>query len=71
VSGADGRYQLVINPEVRADTFLLDTSTGQVWEKVRYTDMEGEPAVWESMPRLDNDDQMLSWLHRQTPKRKP
>ena len=23
-----GRYQIVMNPQVRADTFLLDTATG-------------------------------------------
>src|SRR5271157_3283094 len=27
-----GRYQIVFNPNVRADTFLLDTQVGKVWQ---------------------------------------
>ena len=31
VVGDLGRYQIVMNPNVRADTFLLDTETGKTW----------------------------------------
>ena len=34
---APGRYQIVINPTVRADTFLLDSETGRVWQMTQYT----------------------------------
>ena len=49
-----GRYQIVMNPQVRADTFLLDTATGKIWQMAKLTDMKGEPVVWQYMERLDN-----------------
>jgi hypothetical protein len=49
-----GGYQIVINPQIRADTFLLDTATGRMWTIVKYVDRQGEPAVWEQMGRMDN-----------------
>lgn len=54
VGGAAGRYQIVMNPNVRADTFLLDTATGVVWTLVKYTDLKGQPQVWDVMIRLDS-----------------
>ena len=30
----NGRYQVVFSPMVRADTFLLDTATGTIWQSV-------------------------------------
>ena len=38
----------------RADTFLLDTATGKIWQLAKLTDMKGEPVVWQYMERLDN-----------------
>jgi hypothetical protein len=29
-----GRYQIFFNPNARADTFLVDTQTGKVWQFV-------------------------------------
>jgi hypothetical protein len=43
-----------MNPQVRADTFLLDTATGKIWQMAKLTDMKGEPVVWQYMERLDN-----------------
>jgi hypothetical protein len=37
------RYQIVFNPNVRADTFLLDTQTGRVWQSALDT---GSGASW-------------------------
>jgi hypothetical protein len=39
------RFQIFINPNVRADTFLLDTETGKVWSPVTYTNLENAPQV--------------------------
>ena len=50
-----GRYQIVINPQARADTFLLDTATGRVWQLIKYGDLNGEPPAWQLMKRIDND----------------
>jgi hypothetical protein len=40
---ANQRYQIVINPNVRAAAFLLDTATGQIWVRTQYTDLVGIP----------------------------
>jgi hypothetical protein len=50
-----GRYQIIINPQARTDTFLLDTATGRVWQLVKYGDLNDEPSVWQQMNRIDND----------------
>ena len=41
----NGRFQMIINPGVRADTFLPDTQNGRVWRPVQYTDAQGEPTL--------------------------
>jgi hypothetical protein len=41
-----GRYQIVASALVRADTFLLDTWTGRVWQIV--IDKAGSP-LWQEM----------------------
>jgi hypothetical protein len=56
-----GRFQIVINPAVRADTFLLDTSTGQTWRPVTYTDLKGEPTVWKYEERVDDRYELEQW----------
>jgi hypothetical protein len=50
-----GRYQIIINPQTRTDTFLLDTATGRVWQLVKYNDLNNEPPAWQLMTRIDND----------------
>lgn len=64
MGGAVGRYQIVMNPNVRADTFLLDTATRVVWHLTRFNDVKGEPTVWMVMERLDSDTEVLPWAQR-------
>jgi len=60
VSPGAPRYQIFINPNVRADTFLLDTWTGRVWLRTTYTDLNDEPDVWRLQPRIDNDQDLAA-----------
>lgn len=62
------RYQIVINPSMRRDTFLLDTQTGKVWKPAEYVDMVGNPEVWEPMDRPENQEQLYRWVASQTAK---
>ena len=63
-----GRYQLVINPNVRADTFLLDTQTGRIWMPTEYTNlgpipgMGPKPTVWQFQDRVDNQEELARWI---------
>ena len=63
---AVGRYQIVINPQARADTFMLDTETGRIWQLTKYTDLEGDPTIWELQDRANSLDELLAWgkLHK-------
>lgn len=72
-SGPNQRYQIVMNPNMRADTFLLDTQTGRIWEKVVYENKPDEPHVWAIMPRQDNDVDRIVWekSHPDKPKDVP
>ena len=63
-----GRYVIVFSPIVRADTFLLDSQTGKVWELVTITDVNGQPRIWNAMDRVDSSGQFVEWLRRQSPK---
>jgi hypothetical protein len=56
-----GRYQIVFSPLMRADTYLLDTTTGQVWRQVTASHVNGEPSVWERMERLEGDNGAISY----------
>jgi hypothetical protein len=60
-ASSSGRYQIVLSPHLRADTFLLDTKTGRVWVMAKFSDVNGEPTAWEPIDRLDNDEQILVW----------
>ena len=57
-----GRYQIVFSPHMRADTFLLDTETGRVWSVVKFSELNGEPVVWEPMVRLDSEAEEIAWM---------
>lgn len=48
------RYQIVINQGVRADTFMIDTQKGKVWQLTKITDVENQPTVWQPMMVIDN-----------------
>lgn len=45
-NGLSNRYQIVFSPHARADVYLLDTSTGAIWQPKTYTDLEGQPEIW-------------------------
>lgn len=60
-----GRYQIVINPNVRADTTLLDTATGRTWKVVQYTDIKGQPTVWQIQDKVDDYDELRAWIRLQ------
>jgi hypothetical protein len=64
---AVGRYQILYNPNVRADTFLLDTQTGKVWTPTQFSQFKHVPTAWLIQDRIDNDAQLLDWSKRQTP----
>ena len=48
-----GRYQIVMSPHNARDTFLLDSETRQVWQLTVLNFVNGDPAVWSLMPRID------------------
>ncbi len=58
----NARFQIFFSPFVRADTFLVDTQTGKVWELIKFTDIQGEPRVWTRMYRLDDDEQLHQFI---------
>ena len=60
-----GRYQIFFNPNVRADTFLVDTEDGRIWRMTTVTDVVGEPTVWLPERRLDNDQEVSGWMSLQ------
>jgi hypothetical protein len=59
-----GRYQIIFNPNVRADTFLLDTQTGQTWIQTQISDAAGAPTIWLFRERIDNDADFVGWSIR-------
>lgn len=52
------RYQIVFSPNVRADTFLIDTQKGKVWRETTITDVEGQPTIWKPMEIIDNNGEI-------------
>lgn len=57
-----GRYQIIINPNARADTFLLDTENGRIWKPLGISDIPGQPVVWKFQDRVDNQAEFNMWL---------
>ncbi len=53
-----GRFRIFFSPHARADTFLLDTQTGRVWQ---LKGLNGEPAAWAPMTRLDNSEDQAAF----------
>lgn len=62
------RYQLFVNPEVRADTFLLDTVTGKVWQRTHFSSLLDEPDAWIAQDRIDSDEEFLAWFKKHVTK---
>ena len=56
-----GRYQIFFSPHMRADTFLVDTVEGKVWQLTTYADLVGDPQGWGHLERIDNDAQMAAF----------
>ena len=55
----NGRYVIIINPQIRADKFLLDTKTGKTWQ---YTvDEKNGFGYWETVffANFDKDKKAL------------
>lgn len=63
-----GRFVIVFSPYARADTFLLDTQTGKTWQLAKYTDVLGEPLVWQYLSKFDNEADLLQWMIQQKTK---
>jgi len=49
------RFEIIFNPNARADTFLLDTQKGKVWQLTKITDVESQPTVWQPLEIIDPD----------------
>lgn len=64
VKSVPGRYQIVINPEYRADVFLLDTETGRTWVRTEITNLDGHPSIWMPKDRIDCDEQFTEWSNK-------
>lgn len=47
------RFEIIFNPNARADTFLLDTQKGKVWQLTKITDVESQPTVWQPLEIID------------------
>lgn len=60
-----GRYVVTFSPFARADTFLVDTQTGKVWQLTKFSDLQGEPLVFKNLDRIDSDSQFEQWLKTQ------
>ena len=52
------RYQIVFNPNVRADTFMLDTQKGRIWQMTQITDVPGQPSAWVDMDIIDSQGEI-------------
>jgi hypothetical protein len=50
-----GRFVIVHSPQVEGDTVLLDTATGQSWQRVEVGDLQHNPTVWVPMPQMNSD----------------
>ena len=53
-SAIPGRYQIVMSTVVRADAFLLDTTSGRTWQLTKVTDYVGDPLVWMEVDAIDS-----------------
>lgn len=57
----NGRYQLMVNPNAPTDTLLLDTQTGKVWQRRKFSYIPGEPIAWTFMERVDDVGQVTTF----------
>jgi hypothetical protein len=66
-----GRYQIISSNLAVKFTFLLDTVTGQVWQFAKYTDVNGDPELWEPMMRIDSAAALTELINAKGIKQKP
>ncbi len=57
-----GRYQLFFSPHARADVYLVDTETGQIWKPITINNAQDEnfssaPEVWVYQKRVDSEQE--------------
>jgi hypothetical protein len=62
------RFRIVFSPHARADTFLLDTQTGRVWQLMG---LNGEPTAWTPMTRLDSAEAQAAFARSHGVRRSP
>ena len=62
-----GRFQIVNSSD---GIFLIDTKIGIVWEKIRYTDLQGTPRIWKEMHKENKIGSLLE-EHPFIPEAKP
>jgi hypothetical protein len=68
---APGRFQIIVNPSVRADLFLLDTETGRIWQRTQISYIKGQPDAWLLQKKFDTEDDYLQWARYQPPLKTP
>jgi hypothetical protein len=56
------RYQVVMHPTFRADQYLLDTMTGQIWQLKTFSSLQGEPLAWVPMTKIDTDAEYRAFI---------
>ena len=70
-----GRFLIVFSPIVRADTFLLDTQKGRVWQMTKFSDLPSEPTAWNEMDVIDSTGEVgikfNDFLQQNSPPRAP
>jgi hypothetical protein len=52
------RYQIIFSPHLRADTFLLDTQKGRIWQMTKFTYVPGQPDAWNEMDIIDSQGEI-------------
>jgi hypothetical protein len=63
-----GRYQIFFSPHARADVYLVDTETGQIWKPITITNAQdtnfkgSTPEVWVYQDRVDNEQEFDVWM---------
>jgi hypothetical protein len=62
-----GRFQIVMHPQFRGDQYLLDTTTGQVWQLTKFTFLDGEPIAWSPMEKIDTDADRRAFYAKNRP----
>jgi hypothetical protein len=68
-----GKYQIFFSPHARADVYLLDTETGQIWRPITITNAKdanlksGAPEIWMFQERVDNAQEFEIWSSFHTP----